>query len=243
MSLYEKARALYEGAFAGEDAQFTDALFDAYFPQALRVVIENGQPVSMLFSIPYPVVIAGKPQTAHYLYGVATDPAHRGKGHARALIAAEAARYPVFLRPMSESLFDFYARAGMKPFSPITVTHGDAAASAALPTPRALTPAAYLALRDELAPMPHCRMTEAFLRVAVTTGGTVGLGADCAALYDRVGDTVIFKEWWGNADFAPHMAAYLGAARYELRRFCADGVPFGVMSGLPQETLFLAAMD
>lgn len=243
MSLYKEARALYESAFAGEDPCFTDALFDAYFPHALRVICKEGKPVSMLFSIPYPVIMEGKTVEAHYLYGVATDSCHRGRGYATALIEAEARQYPVFLRPMSESLFDFYQRAGMVSFSPITVSRGNAAWQAEVPAPLSLTPSAYLAVRDALAPVPHCRMTEEFLRVAVTTGGMVGVENICAALFDRTGDTVIFKEWWGNADFAPHIAAYLGAAHYELRRCAAEGTPFGVMRGLPQNTVFLAAMD
>ena len=243
MSLYEQARALYEGAFVGEDQGFTDALFAAYFPHAFRAIFVDEKPVSMLFSIPYPVIIEGKAVTAHYLYGVATDPQHRGKGYAKALVEAEAEQYPVFLRPMSQSLFDFYGRAGMKPFSPISVTHGIAATNRTCLAPRLFTPTEYLALRDALAPTPHCRMTEAFLGVAATTGGMVGIENTCAALFDCVGDTVIFKEWWGSADFAPHVAAYLGAARYELRAPSADGTPFGVMRGLPQNTVFLAAMD
>ena len=77
MSLYEQARALYEGAFVGEDQGFTDALFAAYFPHAFRAIFVDEKPVSMLFSIPYPVIINGRSVTAHYLYGVATDPQHR----------------------------------------------------------------------------------------------------------------------------------------------------------------------
>ena len=242
MALYDSVRALYELAFPGEDALFTDALFAAYFPDNVRVILAGDTPVSMLFSIPYPAVMEGETVEARYLYGVATHPAHRGKGYARQLIQAEAARFPVFLRPMSASLFAFYETAGLVPFSPIAVSKGAALLSDGAEMPQVLTPAAYLAMRDALAPAAYCRMTEAFLAVAATTGGMVACG-DACALYDRAGDTILFKEWWGDTAAVPHVAAALGAARYELRVPHSGGVPFGVMRGLSPATVFLAAMD
>lgn len=242
MTLYEGVRSLYEGAFAGEDARFTDALFRAYFPHALRTIEADGKPVSMLFSIPYPVVIGERVLDARYLYGVATDPAYRGRGYAKALIEREAREHPVFLRPMSEGLFAFYRGAGLCPFSPIATSEGTARAATGLAAPQALTAEAYLALRDGRAPHAHCRMTEQFLGVATTTGGMLSCG-DAIALYDREGDTVLFKEWWGDTAIAPHVAAALGATRYTLRVPDGRGTPFGVMQGLPQDAVFLAAMD
>lgn len=241
MALYDEIRALYEGAFAGEDARFTDALFAAYFPHALRVIEADGKPVSMLFSIPYPVVSGDTVLDARYLYGIATDPAYRGRGYARELIGREAAAHPVFLRPMSEGLFAFYQKAGLLPFSPIETLCGAARAEGDAAV-ELLTPAAYLALRDKKLPVAHCRMSEQFLGVAASTGGMLACG-DAVSLFDREGDTVLFKEWWGDPALAPHVAAQLQAARYELRLPRADGTPFGVMRGLPQDAVFLAAMD
>ena len=239
--LYRECRALYEAGFPGESEAFTDALFDAYFPDCVRMISCGGEVASMLFSIPYPVQSACGVIDARYLYGVVTHPAHRGKGLARELIAREAASHPVFLRPMQPSLFDFYARAGLLPFSPIKTLFG--LAGSAAPGCRMLTPGGYLALRDRFATAPVCRMTGEFLGLALVTGGLAAYGEQAAALYDREGDTVIFKEWWGDPDFAPRLAAFLSAARYELRLPHPDGEPFGVMSGLSQDTVFLAAMD
>ena len=242
MTLYEEARTLYDLAFPGEAPAFAEALFDAYFEKQLRTVFADGRLASMLFSIPYSVISASGVQDARYLYAIATHPQYRGRGYAKQLIAREAEEHPVFLRPMSPSLFDFYAKAGLVPFSPITVYEGAAQHDARIRAER-LSIDAYLALREKLAPRPVCRMTEQFLGVASVFGGMVGVGEACAALFDRDGERVIFKEWWGNADFAPHIAAYLGASSYELRLPDASGAPFGVMQGLSPETLFLAAMD
>ena len=238
---YAACRALYETAFPGELDAFTDALFALCYPRYLRVIEDRGTVASMLFSIPYPVQTQNGVCDARYLYAIATHPAHRGKGYARELIAREAAEHPVFLRPMQPSLFDFYARAGLKPFSPIRVEHGKATGEAG--SARMLSPDEYLAARDALSPPPCCRMTADFLRLAQVTGGMAGDPAVAVALFDRAQDLVIFKEWWGDTDFAPRLAAFLGAARYELRLPDPDGSPFGMMAGLPDDTLFLAAMD
>ena len=106
--LYAAARHLYEQAFPGEDVAFTDALFSLGFPDHLVAMSENGELCSMLFALPYPIITEKGPVTAHYLYAVATAKEHRGRGFAKKLLRRVASRgTPVFLRPMSPSLFDF----------------------------------------------------------------------------------------------------------------------------------------
>ena len=236
------ARALYEIAFAGDSPRFADALFATYAPEHLRVIERDGRVASMLFSIPYPVQTAEGLLDARYLYAIATHPDYRSRGLARELIENEAAHHPIFLRPMSPSLFDFYAKVGMTPFSPMKVVRGEAATKTC-GNECHFSAEQFLAEREERVPFVSCRMTSDFLAVAKSVGGMAGMPRQCAALYDLVGDTVIFKEWWGNPYFAPRIAAFLGAKHYELRYSDPDGTPFGVMRGLPQEALFLAAMD
>ena len=43
---------LYDMAFPGEPEAFTRAMFDRYAQDHLRVICEDGEPISMLFSIP-----------------------------------------------------------------------------------------------------------------------------------------------------------------------------------------------
>ena len=240
-SLRTQCIHLYNLAFPGEPEAFTEALFDRYFPDHVRVIEENGQAVSMLFSIPYPLVLEDRITEAHYIYGVATHPDHRGKGLAKKLLLAEAARYPVFLRPMSDGLFDFYAKVGYTPISPLV--HAEGTATAPDGSERLLSPSDYLALRDTLAPAITCRPTEIFLSLYELGGGFVSAGEDAAALFERHGDTIWFKEYWGDPVFAPRLAAFLGGTHFSLRRYDKSGTPFGMAKGTPSEAAFLAAMD
>ena len=78
--LYENCRALFDRAFPGEDAAWSDALFFYALPHALRVIRADDMPQAMLLALPYSIVHAdGSRQKAKYLYAVATDPAYRGR--------------------------------------------------------------------------------------------------------------------------------------------------------------------
>ena len=234
--------ALYRLAFPGETDTFTEALFDRYYPTCIRTVCENDEPISMLFSIPYPMLTEEGEVESHYLYGVATHPDHRGKGLAKQLLAAEAARYPVFLRPMTPSLFAFYEKAGFTPISPIQSWEEEA-------TPgdehcRHISATEYLDARVYHALLPLCTPTEVFLSLYEQGGGGfVECGEEAAALYELQGDTVIFKEFWGSVHLAPRMAGFVGGKRLSLRRYHPNGEPFGVGIGIPAEAAFLAALD
>ena len=232
---------LYMAAFPGETEAFTNALFDRFFKDCIRVICEDGKPVSMLFSIPYPMICENGVREAHYLYGVATHPDHRGKGLAKQLLTAEAERYPVFLRPMTPSLFDFYRKAGFSPISPIEEWEEDA-------TPgdehcRHLSARDYLIAREYLAPLPTCTPTKDFLSLYENGGGFVECGENAAALYEKQGDLILFKEFWGSVHLAPRMAGFLGGKRLRLRRYRPGGTYFGVGVGISEDTAFLAALD
>ncbi len=240
--LYTAAKALWNEAFAGEDPAFTEALFALGFPTHFRAICEDGAPVCMLFALPYPLMTEQGPVEARYLYAVATAKAHRGKGYAKHLLREVMAEgVPVFLRPMSPSLFDFYKRAGLSPLSPHSELCGVAGGD---PTGiSALSPEEYLALRDTYLKPPYCRMTPAFLALAYLGGGAIARKGQFAALYERRGDKILFKEWWGDPAFAPDATAYLGAREFCLRRADPAGTPFGMGHGLAPETVFLTALD
>lgn len=240
--LYVAARRLYETAFPGEDAAFTDALFALAFPKYLHALGEGGKLFSMLFALPYSIVTKEGEREAYYLYAVATDPAARGKGYARQLLSEVAAKCaPVFLRPMSPSLFDFYTRAGLSPFSPYAEKAGDATPDGKVY--ELLDPAAYLSRREAFLKPPFCRMTKEFLGLSYLYGGAVALEGRFAALFEKDGDKVLFKEWCGDVSFAGGAAAFLGAAHYRVRYADADGSPFGMGVGMPVDAAFLAALD
>ena len=179
---------------------------------------------------------------AGYLYAVATAKKFRGKGHAKRLLARVAAMdKPVFLRPMSPSLFDFYKSAGFTPFSAHTECRGDAAGEIEGITH--LDEHAYLAVRDTLAPLPYCRPTPKYLALSFAFGGAVCKAGEFAALYERDGDTVLFKEWWGDTKSIPRAAKFLGAKHYCARYSDQGCTPFGMGVGVPEGCRFLAALD
>ena len=239
--LYDACRALYEAAFPNKPRHFADTLFDSCYPHCLRTLCEDGQPVAMLFSIPYPIVTpSGDEREAHYLYAIATHPAHRGTGLAKRLVQAEAARYPIFLRPMTPSLYDFYAKAGLTPLSPVRVLRGAALNDGG--HCRLLTPPEYLARRDAVAAPLHCRPTPTFLSLYEKDGGFAETEG-ALVLYEKRGEEILFKEYRGDPVFAPRLAAFLGGAHYELRQYDKGGTPFGMGAGVAFETEFLAALD
>ena len=241
--LYKLSRALYDEAFPGEDARFTEALFALGFPTHLVAMGEGKDLASMLFALPYDIVTENGTQKAHYLYAVATAKQHRGKGYAKKLLRRVAERgTPVFLRPMSPSLFDFYKSAGFVPFSPYREWQGDAADGDTAGF-SALSKEEYLAARDGFLQPPYCRMTTDFLSLSFSLGGAVGCTGRFVALYERNGDTALFKEWWGETAMAPQAAKFLGAAKFVARTPDKDGEPFAVGIGVPAGTTFLAALD
>ncbi len=241
--LYKLSRALYDEAFPGEDERFTEALFALGFPAHLVAMGEGKDLASMLFALPYDIVTENGTLKANYLYAVATAKAHRGKGYAKKLLHRVAERgIPVFLRPMSPSLFDFYKSAGFVPFSPYREWQGEAEDGDTAGI-AALSKEEYLTAREAFVQPPYCRMTTDFLSLSFSLGGAVGLDGRFAALYERSGDTVFFKEWWGDTALAPQAAKFLNAAKFVARTPDKYGTPFGVGIGVPAGTVFLAALD
>ncbi len=243
--LYTACRALYETAFPGAPKAWDDALFRHVMPDCLRVIREGDKPLAMLFSIPYPIKTEVGEVEARYLYAVATDPAHRGRGLARRLLGEVIAEgYPVFLRPSSPSLFDFYQKAGLTPISPVLTEEGHADGALADTAPiRYLSLEAYLAAREHFLKPPFVMPTPAFFSLGFSLGGAVGIEGEFVAFYERRGADVYFKEWLGNRDFAPRAAAFLGAAGYRLRTPDAAGTPFGMAANCPRDLKFLIALD
>lgn len=243
-------RLLFELAFGEGDAAFGDLLFDKFAPDCLRVIEEAGVLKSMLFSIPYDLQTEEGVVPARYIYAVATAPEARGQGYAGALLRREIERgEPVFLRPSSPSLFDFYGRVGFVPFSPILEQSGVACAAETAGTSadflgfRELSTGEYIAQRRRFLRLPFAEPSERFLAVHRSYGSAVGDGEHFAALFERHGDGIFFKEWLGDVSAAPAVAARLGAATYRLRTYDAGGTPFGVGVGCPLGTAFLIAMD
>ena len=143
---------------------------------------------------------------------------------------------------MSDSLFDFYKTAGFQPFSPHREWEG-LAEKGDLSGFTHLTPEEYLLARDGFLKPPYCRMTPEFLSLSFSIGGAVGLAGRLAALYERDGETILYKEVWGDPDLLPLATKFLGGFFFTARMPDKNGKPFGVGIGIPEGTAFLAALD
>ena len=86
-------------------------------------------------------------------------------------------------------------------------------------------------------------MTKEFLSLSFSLGGAIGKEGVFAALYEADGDTVLFKEWWGDTTLISAAAAWLGAKHWSTRIADPNGTPFGMGMHLPDGAAFLAALD
>lgn len=119
MRVETQLRALWKAAFSDDDG-FLDSFFaTAYAPQRCRYLEENGSVTAALYWLDCRV----DDDRFAYLYAVATDPAHRGKGLCRRLMEethTELARLGyagAILVPGEEGLRKMYEKMGYASFS------------------------------------------------------------------------------------------------------------------------------
>lgn len=108
-------REIYRQAFCDENSEFEDNLFSLCYKYCKTLNIE-GNPVSMLFSLPCNLVENGQKTDAFYIYAAATLENHRGKGYMQKLInnVLNCNDAFFFLRPSTDSLIEFYRKLGFK---------------------------------------------------------------------------------------------------------------------------------
>jgi hypothetical protein len=245
-ALQKECRALYDLAFGEEDISFADALFSYAFPRYLHTEMQDGHVASMLFALPYPIRMpSGELRSARYVYAVATDPRFRGQVLATGLLSRVTADgTPTFLRPMEPSLFSFYGKAGFAPASPVRVLRG--AAGERIPF-RRLSEAEYLVARRDWLTPPFAEPTPEFLSLGFLDGGAVEVAGRAVAYYEWKDGQLLFKEWLGDVEIAPRVAASLGAGQYELRtpcqRFSHGCEHFVVTANLGSDVVALITMD
>ena len=109
----------------GEEGGYSEFIFENLLsPENILVDFEGGRVRGMLCLEYMDIVDSGnKALPAAYVFGVATDPEHRGKGISSALMERVHAYLPSrgiccsALVPANDSLFDFYGKRGYKTFS------------------------------------------------------------------------------------------------------------------------------
>lgn len=147
----DSLKRLWKRVFGDPDA-FIDTFFDvAYAPEHCRYIEENGEAISALywFDCEY---TGGK---LAYIYAVATNPNHRGKGLASRLLQETHAHLKTqgyagaVLKP-AKGLFPFYERLGYRTSG--YIRRFDAAASPVPAKIREVSVQEYASLRRQLLP-------------------------------------------------------------------------------------------
>lgn len=121
-NLIPQLRRLWKAAF-GDTDDFLDLFFTtAFSPDRCRCILEEGQ----LLAAHYWFDVTCDDQKMAYLYAVATDPAHRGKGLCRALMEdakqhlAQFGYDALLLVPQDEGLRNMYRRMGFEDITTVT---------------------------------------------------------------------------------------------------------------------------
>ena len=111
-------KQLWKEVFGDSDEYLHTFFEKVYREENTLVHTENGKIVSALYMIPYKMIIDGKMQDIIYLYALATDYKHRGRGIMSTLIE-EAHKIGTdrgytlsVLIPAEKSLFDYYRKFG-----------------------------------------------------------------------------------------------------------------------------------
>lgn len=202
---------LWKTVFGDPDA-FIDSFFQiAYSPDRCKYITEGDRIVSALywFDCEY---ASGK---LAYLYAVATDPNHRGKGLASRLIEETHAHLKALgyagtvLKP-ANGLFPFYERLGYETCG--YIRRFSAAAGSPVPI-KALDAEAYATRRRML--LPH--------NAIIQEGVTLDFLHSYAKFYDA-GDALVCAfpeenvifEYLGDPDFAPGILAALSISEAEV---------------------------
>lgn len=124
MTDYTEYKKLYLLCFTEDTNEDAELLFKNVFSKAkmLCEYDESGTPISMLFLMDANIVYQSDDFPYYYLYAACTHPDHRGKGIMGRLlekakhIAINNDKLGIFLKPAKQSLFDFYAKSGFKPY-------------------------------------------------------------------------------------------------------------------------------
>lgn len=129
-SIIDQCKCLYIDAFH-DDEEFTNLLFSKFYNSSCRYIAQDGQVISMLFAMD--ITLDG--MRGKYVYAVATNTKYHGKGYMRRLFEQITEEFRkdydfLCLKPMSDSLYDYYSRLGFsRGFKKSTVSISNADSS------------------------------------------------------------------------------------------------------------------
>lgn len=200
-----RLKELWRICFGDEWAYIDHCFANWYRPERVCVREDRGTVVSMLFTFPNELQMGTQTCRASYVYAFCTDPAARGRGHGRALLAyAEqcAAREgcaAVTMVPEEGSLYEFYGTLGYRTaFFHRKITVARASEGETFPF-RPCGTGVYAARREALlAGRPHVSYPKEVLAYQQSlcrrNGGDLFAWEDGVAAVERDGDKLICKE-------------------------------------------------
>lgn len=212
-------RRLWQEAFGDTDA-FLDGFFAMGFaPERCHFIAENGIPVSALYW--FDCELEG--QKLAYLYAVATDEKHRGKGLAHRLmtetheILKKQGYAGAILVPGSQDLFAMYEKLGYRTVTTVSKIFAKQGSAPANLTP--IDTAEFAKLRREYLPGDGVIQAGAALRF-LQTYCRFYKGADFLLVASEENGALWVQELLGNAAAAPGILRTLG---YETGTFRTPG--------------------
>lgn len=229
-----RLKTLWHHAF-GDDTAVIDRFFQSLFRPDSTVVCRDGDDaVAMAHWLPMTVCHQGKGWPVAYVYAVATEETHRGRGYCREMLdyfartLSEQGIRGLVLVPGSDSLRQLYRRYGFSDYTTVSLETMDA--GQAVGTWEAIEAPEYLMLREELL------SSRAYVSCSVPilsfqrdlaahyggglyrleAGGVTGCG--CGAV-DGDGEGVVYEFLWPGVpqQGVDLMAAALGVSRLLVR--------------------------
>lgn len=229
----------------GDDRETVSLFFEtAYHPSRTRYLREGGEIVASLYW--FDCLAHGRPIA--YLYAIATDSKHRGKGYCKALMRethehlAASGYAGAILVPAEPSLFDFYAKLGYRTCSYVNCFTCIGAKEKVRVS--AVSKDAYAAKRRQLLPEGSVIQENENLDYLAAQ---YGLYKSSNALFAarREGDALYVTELLGDPALAPGLVSALGAEAGHFRTPGAE-TPFAMylaLDGTPPPTYFGLAFD
>ena len=220
-------KTLWQTAFHEPMEAINGFFANGFSPDRCRYLTENGRPVSALywFDCEYD---GGK---LAYIYAVATDPEHRGKGLASKLMQdthayLKALGYAGAVLKPASGLFPFYERLGY-------VTSGYirrfVAEANDIPLPlKELSAEEYGLLRRSYLPQNGIRQEGVTLTFLHTFAKFYAAGN---SIFCLAKDEPVFFEYLGNPNTAPNILAALGIKTSEIPTI-GDEIPFAMFHPL-----------
>lgn len=228
----DQLKTLWALAF-GDEERFIDLFFStAYAPERCHFLTEGERVTAALYWLDCRLA----DQKIAYIYGVATHPAHRGKGLCRTLMAqtheilAEQGYASAILMPAEPGLRRMYAKMGYRECA--SISRFSCTAGTAVPL-RPVDAEEYACLRRKYLPAGGVIQEGENLRY-LQTYAALYTGEDFLLTAVHEEGSLFGMELLGNAAAAPGILAAMG---YETGNFRIPGgdIPFAMFSPLQED--------